>query len=100
LKFVGFFWIFSPNGKKLVFSLNDQIRIEIVKFSFKRTNQKSSCHYRPPAPTTDYSAGTTTQPGSSAGGSAHPLQVLAAASAPAATSSMTSGSASPSDSSA
>jgi hypothetical protein len=69
------FW--SPTGKKrLVFSSNGRIRIQTVKFQFKRTNDEPPRHYRPAA---GGSAGGTAPPSgpaatsSRAGGSARPL---------------------------
>jgi hypothetical protein len=63
LKFLEFFQIFwSPNGQTwLVFSLNGRIRIQMVKFQFKRTNHESSRYYRPSAPLVGGSAGCTTE---------------------------------------
>jgi hypothetical protein len=55
-----FFKVFEPQTVK-----NSQICIQIVKFKFKRINQKVSPHYRPPTPTAggnahlDYNAGAT-----------------------------------------
>jgi hypothetical protein len=55
---------FSSNGQKqLVFSANDQIHIQMVKFKFKQTNQNASRHYQLPAPTV---GGSAQPPGDSA----------------------------------
>jgi hypothetical protein len=57
LQFLGFFLFFSHNGKKrLVFSSNGQIRIQMIKFQFKQTNQKLPRYYRPPTPAAGGSA--------------------------------------------
>jgi hypothetical protein len=66
LNFVGFFFqiFWSPNSeKRLVFNSNGQIRIQTVKFEFKRTNQEAPPHYRPSAST----AGGTARLSSNAG---------------------------------
>jgi hypothetical protein len=52
---------------------NDRIHIQIIKFQFKRINQKPPRHYHPPVPMTDGSADITTWPGSSADDSASPV---------------------------
>jgi hypothetical protein len=45
---------------------NGQIRIQMIKFKFKRINQDATPHYRRPAPAT----GSTAQLGSDVGGTA------------------------------
>jgi hypothetical protein len=53
---------FSHNDKKRpVFSSNDQIHIQIVKFEFKRTNQEAPRHYLPPPSASGGSAGGIAQ---------------------------------------
>jgi hypothetical protein len=62
------FW--SHNDKKrLVFSSNGRIRIQTVKFQFKRTNQELSHHSHPSIPKADNSADATAWLDSNAGGS-------------------------------
>jgi hypothetical protein len=56
--FSGFFGVLTV--KQLVFNSNGRIRIQTVKFQFKRINHESSRHYRLLAPTAGGSAGGTT----------------------------------------
>jgi hypothetical protein len=67
LKFLEFFSDFfgAMMVKKTAsfFSSTSQIRIQTVKFQFKRTNHEPPCHYRPPAPATGSSASGTARPG-------------------------------------
>jgi hypothetical protein len=78
------FRIFSdflgPNSqKRLFFSSNGRIHIQIIKFQFKWTNQKSPRHYRSSTLATGGSVDDTVWPNSSTDGITHPEQVLAIA---------------------
>jgi hypothetical protein len=45
-----FFRIFRPQTiNRLNLYSNDQIRIQTIKFEFKRTHQQATPHYHPPA---------------------------------------------------
>jgi hypothetical protein len=60
-----FLEFFISNGKKqLNLYSNSQIRIQTIKFKFKRINQDVTSHYRSPAPVMNDSAGDTIQPNS------------------------------------
>jgi hypothetical protein len=70
--FLDFFWIFWAGKNGEFFSSNGRIRIQMVKFQFKRINHEPPRHYRPPAPAAGGSAGATARPGSNAGGIIRP----------------------------
>jgi hypothetical protein len=52
MKFKVFKIFWSPNSQETTsfFSTNGRIRIQMVEFEFKRTNQEVTPHYCPPAP--------------------------------------------------